>query len=477
MSKLRIGIAGVWYDCFDEELARTLYRSSLESLRKLGEEWDFELIAAPDVTNDVAVCTAFRDELRQADLDMLLVQSGTFGAGEIIAAFADLGVPIGLWGMPEPETTGGALRLNSLCGVNLYAGILGTYLAERDVKYKWYFGLADSELFRERFEPTVLALRAIKMLHGSKFANIGGTPEGYYDVYWNDGRLRSKFDTTVDRHELTELLAQADALPESEVRAVAEEIQAEVPSEGISSDEFMKLARVYRVFERLIDENNYAGVGIACWPHFQAAYGLTACTTLGRLNEKGLVAACEGDVPSAISMAILKSMGGGKPVLMDLSALDVEDDSMLLWHCGVGHPCWTENCIQCRHTLINAAGVDGHVGPAPAAFDMVLKQTPFTLMRLTDGGNRLLLATGETLGDSKPSPRGTRGWASQFKMNGEQPVSALEFTNTVLVNGFEHHFPLAMGNLSEAVLEFAAWMDMKPLETVPYRPYLQRRQW
>jgi len=477
MKTLKIGIAGVWYDCFDEDLARELYHESVSSLRSMGEEWGFELIAAPDVTNDVETCVAFRDRLRLADLDLLLVQSGTFAAGEIIAAFADLGIPLGLWGMPEPETTGGALRLNSLCGVNLYAGILGTYLAERNVKYKWYFGMPNTALFQERFEPTIRALRAIRTLDGARFANIGGTPEGYYDVYWNDGRLRSKFDITVDRHELTELLAQADALPEDEVNRVAAAIKEQAPSEGIATEEFKRLARVYTVFDRLIRENDYTGIGIACWPHFQAAYGLTACTTLGRLNENDLVAACEGDVPSAISMAILKAMGAGKPVLMDLSALDPEDDTILLWHCGVGHPCWTNDCIQCRHTLIQAPGIDGTVGPAPAAFDMVMKQTPFTLMRLTDGGNRLLLATGELLGDTKPSPRGTRGWAGSFKMNGEEPVSALEFTNTVLVNGFEHHFPLAMGSLSDAVLEFAAWTDIQPLEKVPYRPYMQRRSW
>lgn len=477
MSKLKIGIAGVWYDCFDEALSQELYRGAVDTLGKLGQEWGFELIAAPAATNNVDVCTAFRDELRTADVDMMLLQSCSFAGGEIVAAFADLGVPLGLWAMPEPETTGGSLRLNSLCGVNLYAGILGTYLAERNVRYKWYFGLPDSDIFLKRFDPTIRALKAIKTLDGAKFANVGGTPEGYYDVYWNDGRLRSKFDITVDRHELTELLAQADALPEAEVAKVSEEIQAEVPAEGVSAAEFMKLARVYRVFERLIEENDYTGVGIACWPHFQALYGLTACTTLGRLNQKGYVAACEGDVPSAVSMAILKAMGGDRPVLMDLSALDPEDDTILLWHCGVGHPCWTENCIQCRHSIIEAAGDDGQVGPAPAAFDMVLKQTPFTLMRLTDGGNRLLLATGETVGDTKPSPRGTRGWAGKFKMRGEEPVSALDFTNTVVVNGFEHHFPLAMGDLSEAVLEFAAWMDIKPLERVPYRNYLQRRAW
>jgi len=476
VSQLRIGMAGVWYDCFDEDLSRKLFNESVAVLRDLGRERGFELIAASDVTNDVDVSAAFARELKEAHVDMVLVQSCAFAAGEIIAGYADLGVPLGLWAMPEPETTG-PLRLNSLCGANLYAGILGTYLAERDVKYKWYFGLADSQLFQERFDPTIRALTAIKALDGAKFANIGGTPEGYYDVYWNDGRLRSLFDITVDRYELTELLAQANALPSKAVAEAAAEIESQAPAEGITPEEFQKLARVYMVFEQLIEENDYTGVGIACWPHFQAAYGLTACTTLGRLNEKGYVAACEGDIPSAISMAILKAMGGDRPVLMDLSALDVDDDSILLWHCGVGHPCWTENCIQCRHSIIDAADDTGTTGPAPAAFDMVLKQTPFTLMRLTDGGNRILLATGETLGDTKPTPRGTRGWATGFKMKGEEPISALEFTNTVMVSGFEHHFPLAMGDLSAAVMEFAAWKGIKPLERVPYRTYLQRRGW
>ncbi|MEW5826092.1 MAG: hypothetical protein AB1778_04605 [Candidatus Bipolaricaulota bacterium] len=476
MEKLRIGFAGVWYDCFSEELSKKIYRDSVASLRALGATWGFDLVAAPEATNDVGTCTAFRAELERAHVDMVLIQSCAFAAGEIVATFADLGLPLGLWAVPEPETEG-PLLLNSLCGANLYAGILGTYLAERGAKYKWYYGLADDPSFLDRFAPTVKALRAKKFLDGSKFANIGGTPEGYYDVYWNDGRLRSKFNVTVERHELTELLAQAEALPKAEAQRLATSLRREVPSQGISDEEFIKLARVYAVFERLMDEHGYSGVGIACWPHFQAAYGLTACTTLGRLNESGRVAACEGDIPSAISMAILKAMGGDRPVLMDLSALDPSDDSILLWHCGVGHPCWTESCVQCRHTLIQAADDAGEVRPAPAAFDAVLKATPFTLMRLTDGGNRLLLATGETLGSRKPSPRGTRGWATGFRINGQEPASAMELVNTVMVNGFEHHFPLAMGDLSDAVMEFAAWMDVIPLDKVPYRNHLQLRTW
>lgn len=476
MPKIKIGFAGVWYDCFSEDLSQRIYKESVTALQTLGAKWGFDLVAAPAATNDVSVCAGFRAELGRADVDMVLIQSCAFAAGEIIATFADMGVPLGLWAVPEPHTEG-PLLLNSLCGANLYAGILGTYLAERGAKYKWYYGMPGDPTFLARFAPTIRALQAIKTLDGAKFANIGGTPEGYYDVYWNDGRLRSKYNITVDRHELTELLARAEALPTADAQRLAAQLHKEVPSEGISDAEFVKLARVYAVFERLIEDHGYTGVGIACWPHFQAAYGLTACTTLGRLNEKGHVAACEGDIPSAISMAILKAMGGDRPVLMDLSALDLADDSILLWHCGVGHPCWTDSCVQCRHTLIRAADDQGAVGPAPAAFDAVLKATPFTLMRLTDGGNRILLATGRTMGNKKPSPRGTRGWATGFRINGQDQASALDLVNTVMVNGFEHHFPLAMGDLSDAVLEFAAWKDVTPLEKVPHRNYLQTRTW
>jgi hypothetical protein len=53
----------------------------------------------------------------------------------------------------------------------------------------------------------------------------------------------------------------------------------------------------------------------------------------------------------------------------------------------------------------------------------------------------------------------------------------MDLVNTVMVSGFEHHFPLAMGDLSESVLEFAAWMSITPIEKVPYRNYLQTRSW
>uniref|UniRef100_A0A7J3UZM0 L-arabinose isomerase central domain-containing protein n=1 Tax=Candidatus Methanosuratincola petrocarbonis (ex Vanwonterghem et al. 2016) TaxID=1867261 RepID=A0A7J3UZM0_9CREN len=476
MAKVKVGLVGVYAGNFDLEAAERGYQDSIRGLQKLAQELDFELVAIPKGLGDVESCIAARKELEAKGVDFLLLQLSAFAAGEIVAVFADMGVRLGLWGVPEPAETG-MLRLNSLCGVNLYAAILGTYLSERKVKFKWFFGRPEDELFQNRFRPTVAALKAIKALDGAKFANIGGTPEGYYDVYWNDGRLRSKFNVIVRRHELSEVFAIADKLSDAEVSKVAKEIMEEVPSKDITEREFKKLARVYMAFERIIKDNEYTGVAIACWPQFQAAYGLAACTTLGRLNEKGYIAACEGDIPSAVSMAIMKYMGEGKPVLMDLSKFDTQDDSILFWHCGVGHPSWGEKCIQCPHSILKLPDETGKIKGAPAAYEMVFKPGLVTLMRLTDGGNRLLLVTGEVLKVQKPSVLGTRGWVGNLKLNGEEKISALEFTNTVLVNGFEHHFPLARGDLSEAILEFAAWLDIQPLAKVPYRNYLQVRAW
>ena len=60
---------------------------------------------------------------------------------------------------------------------------------------------------------------------------------------------------------------------------------------------------------------------------------------MGHLNTTGLVAACEGDLTSAVSMLALRYLTKGDVVtLMDLVSVDSEDESVLLWHCGPTSP-------------------------------------------------------------------------------------------------------------------------------------------
>ena len=58
------------------------------------------------------------------------------------------------------------------------------------------------------------------------------------------------------------------------------------------------------------------------------------------------------------------------------------------------------------------------------------------------------------------------------RLNGK-PISARDFTNTILSSGFEHHYPIAWGDLSDEVAEMNAWLGIKPITKIPYENYLQ----
>ncbi|MEZ4636826.1 MAG: hypothetical protein R2856_18040 [Caldilineaceae bacterium] len=71
---------------------------------------------------DAAAVEDAVQRLRDADFDLLILLQASFADSSMAVALAetvsDRGIPILLWAVPE-ERSGGRLRLNSLCGINL----------------------------------------------------------------------------------------------------------------------------------------------------------------------------------------------------------------------------------------------------------------------------------------------------------------------------------------------------------------------
>lgn len=59
----------------------------------------------------------------------------------------------------------------------------------------------------------------------------------------------------------------------------------------------------------------------------------TSCVALALLNAQNIYAACEGDVPSLISMAIANKLTGQPPFQANPSKIDKATNQMVLAHC------------------------------------------------------------------------------------------------------------------------------------------------
>lgn len=134
----------------------------------------------------------------------------------------------------------------------------------------------------------------------------------------------------------------------------------------------------------LVREERLDALTVRCFDLIGALQA-TACLALSMLNDEGVVAGCEGDLPSAVAMLWVRRLLGGPSWMANPARLDPGEQLLTLAHCTV------------PRSLLTAARVDTHFESGLGrALVGTLPGGPVTLLRI--GGrelDRLWLVEGE----------------------------------------------------------------------------------
>ena len=468
--KPKIGLVGMMATPFrgDKE---GFFAADTREMNELASEWHFDLKVIPEGIYNFENAVSAAQALSDWGADYVLVQSSSFAGGDFIRPFARMGVLIGLWGVPEgPPGPEGGLPLNSFTGMNLYNSVLRTVL---DVsKVKWFFGRPSDNLFRTRFQVTVMALRALVNLQGAQIGLIGGVAPGFDNLIVDPRDYEGKLGIRVRSLELDAVLRIARGLIDQEEieRRANKFIRPGVRLAKDGHAHLLELARLEIAFEQLVEEYEFDALAISCWPRFQAEPGVAVCSLLGQLNTLGMPAACEGDLPSAVAMLALRLLTGGDPnTLMDLVSVDSDDNSALLWHCGPTSPLLADEGGVEMGSLWLFDKPDG--GTQGLHNNLQLRPGAVTLMGLTPSLDGMLVVSGQ-IDNKKPSYKGSRGWLMDLRIN-TQSATVPDLVETLMVSGFQHHYPLAYGDLAEACLELGTLLGIPPITRQVSTTYLK----
>lgn len=99
-----------------------------------------------------------------------------------------------------------------------------------------------------------------------------------------------------------------------------------------SKDEVDKALRLHKAISTIKEEYNLNGITIRCFD-LLSKIETTSCLSLALLNKEGVVSACEGDIPTLISMHLLSKIVGEVGFQANPSRIDVESKKMILAHC------------------------------------------------------------------------------------------------------------------------------------------------
>jgi len=93
-----------------------------------------------------------------------------------------------------------------------------------------------------------------------------------------------------------------------------------------------KALDIYSGLKRIIKKYNLKGFTLRCFDLLKE-YKNTACLAFAMLNEEGIVAACEGDVPALLTMILIKACTNLPSFMANPSRIDLSKNEILFAHC------------------------------------------------------------------------------------------------------------------------------------------------
>lgn len=451
---------------------RAEIREAVNAIGQYSAQFGFDVVTwdKPVLTEEEAdQARRFMDD---QEVDFTLILNASLPNGRAVLPLSKAKSRLGFWSIPEP-TKDGVLLLNSFCGVNMVGSIISHYTSRSGVSGKWFYGKADSAMFKDRFLCTIRALQAVKAMSTIRIAQIGGLANGFENMYADERDLEKRFGSYLQtRHSVEEIVARAEKLDLAEVVHEMDKAKGEARATNVPDEHMQKSTRLFMAFRDFAKDNDYDALAISCWPRFQEVYGIAVCGTMSRLNEAGILAVCEADIFSTVCMAVSKAMTGEKPALNDLVSLDESDNSANIWHCGVAPACWADGAGVSWERHFNIGHYEGEkwVGSGVVA-NMRFRPGAVTVTSMGGRFDQLFLMTGDLMKEKK-GYEGSSGWVENLKINGA-PVGIPELVNTIAVHRVNHHYTSSYHDLTNEWNEFAAWTGIKVLDPVPYKPYLQ----
>jgi L-fucose isomerase-like protein len=444
MTQITLGFVPIARTTFDIPLAEAVIAQARASLANL----NVPLVGPVGAVTTLEEAEAAAERLAADPPDVLVVFQATFADSTMLTALAErVTVPLLLWAVPE-ALTGGRLRLNSLCGINLGLHALRRLGRRADFVYA---APDDAEALRQ-VDSLLRAAYTRRQLVGARFGQVGDAPAGFPTCAYDSESLRRRFGVEVVPVALRErVFADVRALDPAVVEPIYAGLQARVAGlETVDEAATRGTLGVYAVLEALAGADDLRGLAVRCWPEFFTELGCAACGAVSMLNDARTPASCEADVHGTLTQYILQTISRQSAFGSDVVAVDDDNDALVLWHCGQAPLDMADPAT--------APGVTLHSNRRlPLLMQFTLKPGVVTIARLSaaTGDYRLVIGRGEIVA-GPPAFSGTSG-----RLRFDRP--ARDVLSTLLSEGLEHHVALTYGDHADALVALAAMLDLPVL--------------
>lgn len=404
------------------------------------------------------------DRFAREDLDLLVVYAGTYATStQLLPVVQRAGVPVLILNL-QPEValdyeatdTTAWLANCGVCPVPEMAGVLG----RAGIPFTVITGtLFDDDRAWREIRSWCAAAGVARTIGGARFGMLGHTYPGMIDMSTDVGLVHTQLGAHVEILEIDDLKDRVEAATEAEIESILARSRAMFATTGDISREAMNWSAGVAVgLDRLAADFDLDGLAY----YYRGTGGdrierIASNMILGNtlLTARGVPAAGEGDLKTAIAMKIMHELGAGGS-FSEFCAMDFRERFFLMGHDGPAHPAISDGKPALKELEVFHGKSGGGL-----AVEMRAQTGRITILGLTqtmDGQLKLIAAEGESL----PGPVLQIGNSNhRVRFDLDLP----EFMDAWCALGPTHHVALGLGHRLADISKVANLLDI-PLETV-----------
>ena len=201
--------------------------------------------------------------------------------------------------------------------------------------------------------------------------------------------------------------------------------------------------RFYIAVKQVCDEDGLTAVTFNCFQSLEEL-GITGCLAFSILNDKGIVAGCDGDLQTVFTMVMIKALTGESGFMCSPSQIDTKENKVVLGHCSIGTK-------QASHFVLR----DHYASKKAVTVQGILPLGEFTLLKC--GGeclDKYFVTSGYILENTQTEPSSRT--EVLFKMNRD--------ASYFLRNALSNHHVMIRGNHEAIISSFLETYACKRVE-------------
>lgn len=459
----KIGFLGIGRSTFDTKLAEKNFQLLYTRLSSNTNNLTiFENIVYDD--SSARKCLSF---FKKNVCDYFIIFQTTFSDANFIVKFAkQFKDNFTLLSIRE-NRTGGRLRLNSICGLNLASHALQKnhyYPSLKIIDLKEKFSITkfniqkNKKLKKKNYLKLIKPKKRIsindeifKKIEDQTVGVIGKRPDGFHTCDFEKVELKQKLNTNVRKVNLNKLFKISSLINNKEINILKNKTKKyTIGIDKLNQKELNKSLSLYKGLETIKEKTKVDCLAIRCWPETFTKFGCAICGPMAMMNENLVSSSCEADVLGSVSSNILSKISGHPSLLVDIVDIRKSDQTAVMWHCGLAPKSMASGKIR--------SGIHSN-RQKPLLFEFPFKEGKITIFRVSKARNKLFFFVKQgIILKRKNSFSGTSGVVSLNRSTYQKFIKLFK-------SGIEHHLSFTYGNYQNELLAIGKKLNI-PVYTI-----------